>query len=114
MPILNIPQALVDDLLAIARNAQEVAIPHEIIRNSIISAVDCLRALEALANPQAILAELGEEDTIQQGVIAELRVCLDVTDRGKARRDEDKARRLQTGPCDLGYTQREGEGEGLY
>ena len=65
MPILNVPQALVDELFAIARNAQEVAIPHEVIRNSIISAIDHFHGLEELANPQVILAELKEENTIQ-------------------------------------------------
>ena len=77
MPILNVPQALVDELFAIARNAQDVAIPHEVIRNSIISAIDRFRGLEELANPQAILAELREENTIQQGVIAEFSIRLD-------------------------------------
>ena len=77
MPILNIPQALVDELFAVARNAQEVAIPHEVIRNSIISAIDRFRGLEELADPQAILAELREENTIQQGVITEFRIRLD-------------------------------------
>ena len=77
MPILNVLQALVDELFAVARNAQEVAIPHEVIRNSIISAIDHFRGLEELADPQAILAELREENTIQQGVIAEFRIRLD-------------------------------------
>ena len=77
MLILNVPQALVDELFAVARNAQEVAIPHEVIRNSIISAIDRFRGLEELADPQAILAELREENTIQQGVIAEFRIRLD-------------------------------------
>ena len=77
MPILNVPQALVDELFAVARNAQEVAIPHEVIRNSIISAIDHFHGLEELADPQAILAELREENTIQQGVIAEFRIRLD-------------------------------------
>ena len=64
MPILNVLQALVDELFAIARNAQEVAIPHEVIQNSIISAIDRFRGLEELADPQAILAKLREENTI--------------------------------------------------
>ena len=77
MPILNIPQALVDELFAVARNAQEVVIPHEVIQNSIISAINRFRGLEELADPQAILTELREENTIQQGVIAEFRIRLD-------------------------------------
>ena len=52
-------------------------IPHEVIRNSIISAIYHFRGLEELADPQAILAELREENTIQQGVIAEFRIRLD-------------------------------------
>ena len=77
MPILNVPQALVDELFAVARNAQEVAIPHKVIRNSISSAIDRFCGLEKLADHQAILAELREENTIQQGVIAEFRIRLD-------------------------------------
>ena len=77
MPIFNVLQALVDKLFAVARNTQEVAIPHTVIRNSIISAIDCFRGLEELANPRAILAELREENTVQQGVIAEFRTRLD-------------------------------------
>ena len=64
MPIVNVLQALVDELFAVARNTQEVIIPYKVIWNSIISAIDHFYGLEELANPQAILAKLKKENTI--------------------------------------------------
>lgn len=65
MAILNVPLVLVNNLLDIARNAQEVAILYEVIQNSIISAIDRSCGLQKLVNLQAVLLELKEENNVQ-------------------------------------------------
>jgi len=61
MPLLRIPQPLVDDIVNVANMAKDASIPQEVIRNGIIMSATRLGHLGEEPDTTAALVELREE-----------------------------------------------------
>ena len=77
MPLLRIPQPLVDDIVNVANMAKDVNVPQEVVQNGIIMSAARLSNLDERPDTTAALAALREEYDAQQGVIDDLRARLD-------------------------------------
>ena len=77
MPLLNIPQPLVDDIISVANTAKDPNVPQEVVRNGIIMSAARLSDLNEVPDAAAALAELRVEYDAQQGAIDDLRARLD-------------------------------------
>ena len=73
MPLLRIPQPLVDDIVNVANMAKDANVPQEVVRNGIIMSAARLSDLGEEPDTTAALTELREEYNAQQGAIDNLR-----------------------------------------
>ena len=77
MPLVKIPQLLVDNIVNVANMAKDTSIPQEVVQNGIIMLAACLNYLSKELDMTAALAELREEYNAQQGAIDDLYARLD-------------------------------------
>ena len=61
MPLLRIPQPLVDDIVNVANTAKDPNVPQEVVRNGIIMSAARLSDLNEVLDAAATLAELRVE-----------------------------------------------------